>query len=123
MDAIHAEKLRYSERRRATIFATETEKFPFFLQFLFTGFSKEMSKLLHHSSEVKSNTLSMCDFSYSKPLLSKIIGACQAKKLIVPANLFECVKCTPGLVGLWAELVVNKNTFPNDLSSFRKEVQ
>eukprot|EP01035_Chromulina_nebulosa_P030030 gene30030-39878_t len=121
MNAIHAEKLRYSERRRKTIFSTETEKFPFFLQFLFTGFNKDMSKLFHHSSEVKSYTLSMCDFSNSKPLLSKIIGAYQAEKLIVPANVFECVKCTPGLVGLWAELA-KKNIFPNDLSSFRKEV-
>ena len=122
MNAIHGEKLRFSEeRRRVTIFRTEIVKYPFFVQFLFTGFNKDMPKLLHHSSEVKSYTLSMCDFSNSKPLLSKIVGSYKDEKLIIPANVFECVKCTPGLVGLWAELV-KKKIFPNDLSSFRKEV-
>ena len=80
------------------------EKIPFhpFRQFLFTGFNQGMVKLLAHSSAIEPFTLKMCDYyTSSRPLLDKIVKSYGERA--VPAILFECVKCTPGLIGHWAE--------------------
>eukprot|EP01035_Chromulina_nebulosa_P034380 gene34380-46112_t len=98
------------------------EKIPFhpFRQFLFTGFNLGMTKLLSHSSAIQSFTLKMCDYTSSRPLLEKIVQSYGERE--VPAIFFECVKCTPGLIGQWAEFIVNGLHFPSSIDEFRTSV-
>ena len=98
------------------------EKIPFhpFRQFLFTGFNQGMVKLLSHSSAIEPFTLKMCDYTSSRPLLEKIVKSYAERA--VPAIFFECVKCTPGLIGQWAEFIVNGNRYPSSINEFRASV-
>jgi hypothetical protein len=79
-----------------------------FVRFVFTGFNRGIIKLMHASyAPVRIFALSLCDFSSVKPLLQQIKK--QYDKdfnnhgIKFPSLLYEVVKSTPGLVGLWAE--------------------
>ena len=98
----------------------EQKPFHPFRQFLFTGFNLGMTKLLSHSSAIQSFTLKMCDYTSSRPLLEKIVKSYGERE--VPAIFFECVKCTPGLIGQWAEFIVNGLHFSSSIDEFRTSV-
>lgn len=93
------------------------------LRYVMTGFTTYMSKLLNYSSAlVDVYSLDMCSFSESRPLLKKIVKMYEEQKppIPVPASLFEAIKCTPGLVGLWAECIVHHKRFDRDLIEFHQ---
>ena len=92
------------------------------VQFVFTGFNTEMNGLMEVSDvHVIFKTLSLCDFSSAKPLLKLIVDA-YPKVLKIPMLLFETVKSTPGLVGLWAERVFSLNCFDTSLIQFARSL-
>eukprot|EP00597_Dinobryon_sp_UTEXLB2267_P000141 CAMPEP_0170057106 /NCGR_PEP_ID=MMETSP0019_2-20121128/243_1 /TAXON_ID=98059 /ORGANISM="Dinobryon sp., Strain UTEXLB2267" /LENGTH=709 /DNA_ID=CAMNT_0010261743 /DNA_START=982 /DNA_END=3108 /DNA_ORIENTATION=- len=93
-----------------------------FRQFLFTGFNRDMTNLLSNSSAVKTFTLKMCDYISSRPLLGKIVESYADVGRAVPGIIFESVKCTPGLIGQWAEFIVNDKSFPSNIVDFRSNV-
>lgn len=79
-----------------------------FVRFVFTGFNRGITKLMEASSaQVMTFALSLCDFSSAKPLLKKIKEKYDEDsnhhEIKFPSLLYEVVKSTPGLVGLWAE--------------------
>eukprot|EP01036_Dinobryon_divergens_P028460 gene28460-37406_t len=121
-DAIRIE---WSEQtQKAFLSRIHDEKWPFhpFRQFLFTGFNRDMGRLLSHSSHVRTFTLTMCDYTSSRPLLEKIVESYVNAEQGVPAIIFECIKCTPGLVGQWAELIVKERFLPLSIVGFRERV-
>jgi len=81
-----------------------------------------MGMLLSLSSHVRTFTLTMCDYTSSRPLLEKIVESYANAEQEVPAIIFECVKCTPGLVGQWAELIVKERFLPLSIDGFRERV-
>ena len=94
-----------------------------FVRFVCTGFNRSLDRLLDASSApVYSITLTLCDFSSAKPLLRAIVNEYDRLNLSVPVLLYEVVKSTPGLVGLWAERLFfhatdnSLNTFADALS-------
>ena len=88
------------------------------VQFVFTGFNTEMNACMEESGvQVIFKTLSLCDFSSAKPLLKLIIDA-YPEGVKIPMLLFETVKSTPGLVGLWAERVLHHKCLDLTLSNF-----
>eukprot|EP01036_Dinobryon_divergens_P022423 gene22423-30676_t len=78
-----------------------------------------MVNLLSHSSAARTFTLKMCDYTSSRSLLEKIVESYANAKLAVPAIIFECVECTPGLIGQWAEFIVNDKYTPSSIYDFR----
>ena len=77
-----------------------------FVKFVFTGFNHNMNHYLEPSSaEIYYITLTLCDFTSAKPLLRFIINEYIRMNRRVPMVLYEVVKSTPGLIGLWAESV------------------
>ena len=95
------------------------------VQFVFTGFNKEMSGLMEESgTNIDVKVLSLCDFSSAKPLLVDIVQEYGKRniqeygKRKVPMLLFETVKSTPGLVGLWAERVFRLHFYDYSLEDF-----
>jgi hypothetical protein len=78
------------------------------LRFVMTGLTMYMSTLLSYSSAyVDVYSLDMCGFSESRPLLKKIVKMYEEQKppIPVPTSVFEAIKCTPGLVGLWGSVL------------------
>eukprot|EP01035_Chromulina_nebulosa_P014156 gene14156-18742_t len=87
-DAIRIE---WSEQtQKAFLSRIHDEKWPFhpFRQFLFTGFNRDMGRLLSHSSHVRTFTLTMCDYTSSRPLLEKIVESYVNAEQGVPAIIF-----------------------------------
>lgn len=94
------------------------------VQFVLTGFNTEMSSSVRESgAKFKCLSLTLCDFSSSKPLLREIVRAYRERKVAVPMLLYETVKSTPGLVGLWAERVFTENAFDFSLAIFKDNLQ
>lgn len=94
------------------------------IQFVFTGFNKEMSSSVRESgAQFKCLSLTLCDFSSSKPLMREIVRVYRERKVAVPMLLYETVKSTPGLVGLWAERVFTENAFDFSLAIFKDNLQ
>lgn len=92
-------------------------------QFEMTGFNNEMTGLREESSpNVIFFSLSLCEFSSTRPLLKCIVDRYTRKK-DVPMLLFETVKSTPGLVGLWAERVFRLNFLDRSLADFVNGLQ
>ena len=91
------------------------------IQFVFTGFNKEMVR--ESGAQFKCMSLTLCDFSSSKPLLREIVRVYRERKVTVPMLLYETVKSTPGLVGLWAERVFTENAFDFSLAVFKDNLQ
>lgn len=79
------------------------------VQFVFTGFHSTMEDMMMSSALVDNYVLTLCSFSSSAPLLKKVCSAYDAVNIPVPMLLFQAIKSTPGLVGLWAERVVGGN--------------
>jgi hypothetical protein len=95
-----------------------------FVQFVFTGFNRKMSNLMGASSpNVETKTLNLCDFSSSKPLLRLIINIYKEKKIDIPMLLFETIKSTPGLIGLWAERIFHLQSFDMFFGIFRDTME
>jgi len=92
-----------------------------FVQFVFTGFNMRMVDLFDDSSKVQNYYLNMCDFSIARPILSKIVHQYRNNNFNVPSLVFQCVKCSPGLVGQWAEFV-QENHFDSGLITFQAHV-
>lgn len=93
-----------------------------FLQYVLTGFNTNLSTLLGYSAaKVDCYVLKMCSYAQSRPLLRLIANeyAKQNPPVDVPASLFEAIKCTPGLVGLWAECVVREKRCDRSLVEFQ----
>ena len=92
------------------------------VQFVFTGFNKEMTSLIEASGAVVVwKTLSLCDFSSARPLLKQIVDAYESKEK-VPLLLFETIKSTPGLVGFWAERVFKLHCCDSSIASFKESL-
>ena len=88
------------------------------VRFVFTGFNQTFTSLLEESgTRIMFKSLSLCDFSSAKPLLKLIVSQYQGVK--VPMLLFETVKSTPGLVGLWAERVFKHHFLDTSLGGIR----
>ena len=109
--------------RDAFIRALNNEKqFHPVVQFVFTGFNKEMTTLIEASgAKVLCKTLTLCDFSSAKPLLKRIVDAYDSTEK-VPLLLFETIKSTPGLVGLWAERVFSLHCRDSSIVSFKESL-
>ena len=90
------------------------------VQFVFTGFNKEMSSCWvgESGANLQCKSLSLCDFSSAKCLLKEIVKEYAEKKSALPMLLYETVKSTPGLVGLWAERVFKLHALDSSLSTF-----
>ena len=112
------------EGRDAFIRALNNEKqFDPVVQFVFTGFNMEMTTLIEASgAQVLCRTLTLCDFSSAKPLLKLIVDAYDSSKEKVPLLLFETIKSTPGLVGLWAEKVFSLHCRDSSIVSFKESL-
>ena len=75
-----------------------------FVKFVFTGYNYNLNRCLEvTSAEVYYIALTLCDYTSAKPLLRIIINEYIRLNSHVPMLLYEVVKSTPGLVGLWAE--------------------
>ena len=93
-----------------------------FVRFVFTSFNRGITKLMEaYSAPVMTFALSLCDFSSARPLLQQIKNQYDKKDSIentkFPTLLYEVVKSTPGLVGLWAERLFH-GTKCRDLSLY-----
>lgn len=94
-----------------------------FVRFVFTSFNRGITKLMEASNApVMTFALSLCDFSSARPLLQQIKYQYDKKDSIentkFPTLLYEVVKSTPGLVGLWAERLFHGATKCRDLSLY-----
>lgn len=78
---------------------------------------ERMTTLPNSSCPIKSFTLELCDFSSSRPLLRAIRDKYQEHNVKLPLTLFEAVKSTPGVVGMWAQDLFDGH-FPNSLVDF-----
>ena len=75
-----------------------------FVKFVFTGFNHNLNYYLEPSSaSIYYITLTLCDYTAAKPLLRMIVNEYIRINRRVPMVLYEVVKSTPGLIGLWAE--------------------
>ena len=70
-----------------------------------------MPKILGCSVAVVEHVLPLCDFTSSRPYLRNIYNEYKRKGIEFPLFLFECIKSTPGLVGLWAHRIKEDNAF------------
>eukprot|EP00602_Paraphysomonas_sp_CaronLab_P012266 CAMPEP_0185042050 /NCGR_PEP_ID=MMETSP1103-20130426/42097_1 /TAXON_ID=36769 /ORGANISM="Paraphysomonas bandaiensis, Strain Caron Lab Isolate" /LENGTH=731 /DNA_ID=CAMNT_0027582045 /DNA_START=334 /DNA_END=2526 /DNA_ORIENTATION=+ len=122
-DSINKNKLWSAEDKQQFVCALQNEMTAKpFLQYVLTGFNTNVTTLLGYSAaKVDCYVLKMCSFSQSRPLLMRIVDHYRAQNppVDVPASLFEAIKCTPGLVGLWAECVVRDKRCDRSLVEFQ----
>ena len=98
-----------------------------FVRFVFTGFNRGITNLMEAScAPVSTFALSLCDFSSSKPLLQLIKKQYDENfndhKTKFPSLLYEVVKSTPGLVGLWAERLFHTKCRDSSLYAFAEHM-
>jgi len=98
-----------------------------FVRFVFTGFNRGITNLMEAScTPVSTFALSLCDFSSSKPLLQLIKKQYDENfndhKTKFPSLLYEVVKSTPGLVGLWAERLFHTKCRDSSLYAFAEHM-
>jgi len=117
-----AEKWNKNERNLFVRSLQNNKRAKPFVQFVFTGFNRGITNLMEASSApVQVLSLSLCDFSSARPLLDVIKHEYDKNfnnKIAFPTLLYEVVKSTPGLVGLWAERLFHLRCRDSSLYEF-----